>query len=133
MQVCQHCGTVWVSLAQVQSGSRGRVRYQTGSGAIRLNVELQGRDANSATNVRHALMDILLGREWPVALRRVGGDGGGGGGPGPTSSSGSGPGPGGSSPGPSSCGVHVRSGGGEQGHMEEDSAASPKKRRRRAG
>ena len=35
--------------------------------------------------------------------------------------------------GPSSCGVHVRSGGGEQGHVEEDSAASPKKRRRRAG
>ncbi|PNW74539.1 hypothetical protein CHLRE_12g492152v5 [Chlamydomonas reinhardtii] len=30
-------------------------------------------------------------------------------------------------------GVHVRSGGGEQGHVGQDSAASPKKRRQRAG
>ncbi|PNW86436.1 hypothetical protein CHLRE_02g086350v5 [Chlamydomonas reinhardtii] len=93
----------------------------------------QGRDANSATNVRHALMEMLLGRARPAALRR-GGDGGGGGGPGLTSSSSggssnsgssnsgsssSGTGPGSSGTGPSSCGVHVRSGGGEQGHVED--------------
>ena len=40
---------------------------------------------------------------------------------------------GGAGPGPSSCGVHARSGGGEQGHVEEKSAAPPKKRRPRAG
>ncbi|PNW88642.1 hypothetical protein CHLRE_01g038376v5 [Chlamydomonas reinhardtii] len=50
-----------------------------------------------------------------------------------SSRSSSGTGPGGSGPGPSSCGVHARSGGGEQGHVEEDRAASPKKRRLRAG
>ena len=33
----------------------------------------------------------------------------------------------------SSCGMHVRSGRGEQHHVEEESAAPPKKRCRRAG
>ncbi|PNW88565.1 hypothetical protein CHLRE_01g034875v5 [Chlamydomonas reinhardtii] len=42
----------------------------------------------------------------------------------PSSSSGA------AGPRPSSCGLHVRSGG---GHVEVDSAASPKKLRRRAG
>ena len=35
---------------------------------------------------------------------------------------------GGSGPGPSNDGVHVRSGGGRQGHVEEVSAAPPEKR-----
>ncbi|KAG2448158.1 hypothetical protein HYH02_006743 [Chlamydomonas schloesseri] len=118
-------------------------------------LQLLGRDANSATNMRHALMEMLLGNERPAALRPGGGGRGpgpGGGGPGP---SGQGPGPGGGSPGPgggargpsgSSPGpgggggpgpggecVHVRSGGGGQGHMEEESAEPPKKRRWHAG
>ncbi|PNW87239.1 hypothetical protein CHLRE_02g114575v5 [Chlamydomonas reinhardtii] len=130
VQVCQHCGTVW------------------------------GRDANSATNMRHALMEMLLGKPRPAALRPAGGGGGagpgggggggggagpgdgggGGGGTAPTggNSSGHGVGPGGGGgtggPGPSgSGGAHVRSRGGRQGHVEEDSAVPPSKRRRRAG
>ena len=98
-----------------------------------------------------AMMEMLLGRARPAALRRGGGGGdGGGGGPGPTTSSSSSSsggssrsssstGPGGSGPGPSSCGVGVRSGGGEQRHVEEvgergaAQEAAPARRLRPAG
>ncbi|PNW79873.1 hypothetical protein CHLRE_08g370083v5 [Chlamydomonas reinhardtii] len=93
VQVCNHCGTGW------------------------------GRDVNSATNIRHALVEILLGHKRPASLQTGGGSGGGGGG------SGSGGG-GGSSGG--AC-AHLGSGGGGKGHVEEESAAPPKKRRKRAG
>ncbi len=46
-----------------------------------LNGGLQGRDANSATNMRHVLVEMLLGNPRPAALCPTGG-GGGGAGPG---------------------------------------------------
>ena len=79
---------------------------------------------NKIRPLRCCLVERGLG---PCAAVR--GGGGGDGGPGPaSSSSGSGAGPGrGAGPGPSSHGAHVHSGGGEQGHVAEDSAASPKR------
>ncbi|PNW78339.1 hypothetical protein CHLRE_09g401301v5 [Chlamydomonas reinhardtii] len=78
---------------------------------VRDGVGVWGRDVNSATNIRHALVEMLLGHKRPVS----GGGGGGGG-----SSSGG------------AC-EHLGSGGGGKGHVEEESAAPPKKRRKRAG
>ena len=78
---------------------------------------VQGRDVNSATNIRHALVEMLLGHKRPASLQTGGGGGIGGGG-------------GGSSGG--AC-AHLGSGGGGKGHVEEESAAPPKKRRKRAG
>ncbi|PNW87356.1 hypothetical protein CHLRE_02g119484v5 [Chlamydomonas reinhardtii] len=92
VQVCNHCGTVW------------------------------GRDVNSATNIRHALVEMLLGHKRPASLQTGGGSGGGGGGSGS----------GGSGSGGGAC-AHLGSGGGGKGHVEEESAAPPKKRRKRAG
>ncbi|PNW78144.1 hypothetical protein CHLRE_10g465822v5 [Chlamydomonas reinhardtii] len=91
VQVCNHCGTVW------------------------------GRDVNSATNIRHALVEMLLGHKRPASLQTGGGGGGGSGGGG-----------GGGSSSRGAC-AHLGSGGGGKGHVEEESAAPPKKRRKRAG
>ncbi|PNW78183.1 hypothetical protein CHLRE_09g386125v5 [Chlamydomonas reinhardtii] len=74
-----------------------------------------GRDVNSATNIRHALVEVLLGHKRPASLQTGGGGGGGGGG----SSA-------------RAC-AHLSSGGGGKGHVEEESAAPPKKRRKCAG
>ncbi|PNW76989.1 hypothetical protein CHLRE_10g417741v5 [Chlamydomonas reinhardtii] len=76
---------------------------------------MAGCDVNSATNIRHALVEMLLGHKRPASLQTGGGNGGGG--------SGSGGG---------AC-AHLGSGGGAKGHVEEESAAPPKKRRKRAG
>ncbi|PNW87773.1 hypothetical protein CHLRE_01g001671v5 [Chlamydomonas reinhardtii] len=40
----------------------------------------QGRDVNSATNIRHALVEMLLGHKRTASLQTGGGSGGGGGG-----------------------------------------------------
>ncbi|PNW86439.1 hypothetical protein CHLRE_02g086456v5 [Chlamydomonas reinhardtii] len=82
-----------------------------------------GRDVNSATNIRHALVEMLLGHKRPVSLQTGGGSGGGGGG---------GSGGGGSGSGGGAC-AHLGSGGGGKGHVEAESAAPPKKWRKRAG
>ena len=76
---------------------------------------VQGRDVNSAINIRHALVEMLLGHKRPASLQPGGGGGSGGG-----SSSGG------------AC-AHLGSGGGGKSHVEEESAAPPKKRRKRAG
>ncbi|PNW72394.1 hypothetical protein CHLRE_16g675525v5 [Chlamydomonas reinhardtii] len=60
VQVCNHCGTVW------------------------------GRDVNSATNIRHALVEMLLGHKRPASLQTGGGGGSGGGGSGGSGGGGSG-------------------------------------------
>ncbi|PNW79474.1 hypothetical protein CHLRE_09g416583v5 [Chlamydomonas reinhardtii] len=99
VQVCNHCGTVW------------------------------GRDVNSATNIRHALVEMLLGHKRPASLQTGGGGGGGSGGGG---SGGGGSGGGGSGSSGGAC-AQLGSGGGGKGHVEEESAAPPKKRRKRAG
>ncbi|PNW77019.1 hypothetical protein CHLRE_10g418976v5 [Chlamydomonas reinhardtii] len=39
-----------------------------------------GRDVNSATNIRHALVEMLLGHKRPASLQTGGGGGGGSGG-----------------------------------------------------
>ena len=75
---------------------------------------VQGRDVNSAINIRHALVEMLLGHKRPASLQPGGGGSGGG------SSSGG------------AC-AHLGSGGGGKSHVEEESAAPPKKRRKRAG
>ena len=77
---------------------------------------VQGRDVNSAINIRHALVEMLLGHKRPASLQPGGGGGGSGGG----SSSGG------------AC-AHLGSGGGGKSHVEEESAAPPKKPRKRAG
>ncbi|PNW86398.1 hypothetical protein CHLRE_02g084873v5 [Chlamydomonas reinhardtii] len=95
----------------------------------------QGRDVNSATNIRHALVEMLLGHKRPASLQTGGGGGGGGGSGGGGSGGGGGgggSGGGGSGSGGGAC-AHLGSGGGGKGHVEEESAAPPKKRRKRAG
>ena len=76
------------------------------------SLTLQGRDINSATNIQHALVEMLLGHKRPASLQNGGGGGSGSGG--------------------GAC-AHLGSGGGGKGHVEEESAAPPKKRRKRAG
>ncbi|PNW78093.1 hypothetical protein CHLRE_10g463968v5 [Chlamydomonas reinhardtii] len=71
----------------------------------------QGCDVNSATSIRHALVEMLLGHKRPASLQTGGGGGAG-------SSGGA-------------C-AHLGSGGGGKGHVEEEGAAPPKKRRKRA-
>ncbi|PNW78122.1 hypothetical protein CHLRE_06g301400v5 [Chlamydomonas reinhardtii] len=83
--------------------------------------QVQGRDVNSATNIRHALVEMLLGNVRPASLQ-PGGGGGGGGGPAAAQQRHSDSG---------TC-AHVGSGGDGNGHVEE-SAASPKTWRKRAG
>lgn len=38
---------------------------------------VQGRDVNSAINIRHALVEMLLGHKRPASLQPGGGGGGG--------------------------------------------------------
>ncbi|PNW82995.1 hypothetical protein CHLRE_06g302389v5 [Chlamydomonas reinhardtii] len=84
----------------------------------------KGRDVNSATNIRHALVEMLLGNVRPASLQPGGGGGGGGGGPAAAQQH---------TATAARVRMLVRSGGDGNGHVEEESAASPKTWRKRAG
>ncbi|PNW76567.1 hypothetical protein CHLRE_11g467697v5 [Chlamydomonas reinhardtii] len=137
--LCRAFGGAMCDSGKVRCGSASRVwrcgvsvwcyrlagrpeREECASANFQPASKFSGRDVNSATNIRHALVEMLLGHKRPASLQNGGGGGSGGGG--------SGGGGGGSSGG--AC-AHLDSGGGGKGHVEEESAAPPKKRCKRTG